>query len=83
MAEASDTLRIIKEANVACQVGFMRRFDPAYAESKKRIVAGDIGKPIYFKGVSRDPGVPSPVFVQNSGGVFLDMGIHDYDLARF
>lgn len=83
LAEASETLRIIKEANVVCQVGFMRRFDPAYAEAKTRIVAGDIGKPIYFKGVSRDPGAPSPVFVQNSGGMFLDMSIHDYDLARF
>jgi scyllo-inositol 2-dehydrogenase (NAD+) len=83
LAEASDILRIIQETKVACQVGFMRRFDPAYSEAKKRILAGDIGKPIYFKGVSRDPGAPHPEFIKFSGGMFLDMAIHDYDLARF
>jgi scyllo-inositol 2-dehydrogenase (NAD+) len=83
LAEASETLRFIKEAKVVCQVGFMRRFDPAYAEAKKRVAAGDIGKPIYYKGVSRDPGAPPPEFVKHSGGIFLDMGIHDYDLTRF
>lgn len=83
LQEASDVLRVLEETMVVCQVGFMRRFDPAYAEAKKRIARGDIGKPIYYKGVSRDPGSPPAEFIKNSGGIFLDLGIHDYDLARF
>ncbi|MFC4767114.1 inositol 2-dehydrogenase [Effusibacillus consociatus] len=81
--EADEVIQEINQNHVVCQVGFMRRFDPAYAEARKRILAGDIGKPIYFKGVSRDPGSPPAEFIKNSGGIFLDMSIHDYDIARF
>lgn len=83
LSEANEIIQLIQDSAVFCQVGFMRRYDPAYAEAKKRIVAGDIGKPIYFKAVSRDPIAPSPEYVKNSGGMFLDMSIHDYDIARF
>ncbi len=81
--EADEATRIVHENQVLCQVGFMRRFDPAYAEAKKRVAAGDIGKPIYFKGVSRDPGSPPPDYIAHSGGIFLDLSIHDYDIARY
>lgn len=81
--EADDVIQVIQEHNVACQVGFMRRFDPAYAEAKRRIEAGDIGKPLYFKAVSRDGNVPPEEFIKHSGGIFLDVAIHDYDLARY
>jgi len=81
--EAHDVIQTIKNHHVFCQVGFMRRFDPAYVEAKKRIAAGDIGNPIFFKGVSRDPGSPPASYIKNSGGIFLDFTIHDYDLARF
>ncbi|MFB5193519.1 inositol 2-dehydrogenase [Neobacillus sp. KR4-4] len=81
--EADEVIKAINENNVSCQVGFMRRFDPAYAEAKKRIEAGDIGKPIYFKGVSRDGNVPPEEFIKHSGGIFLDVAIHDYDIARY
>jgi scyllo-inositol 2-dehydrogenase (NAD+) len=81
--EATEIVELLKNSEVFCQVGFMRRYDPAYAEAKRRIMAGEIGKPIYFKGVSRDPEAPSPEYVKNSGGMFLDMSIHDYDIARF
>ncbi|WP_027417620.1 inositol 2-dehydrogenase [Aneurinibacillus terranovensis] len=81
--EADEVIRIIQENQVLCQVGFMRRFDPAYVEAKRRVLAGDIGTPIYFKGVSRDPGSPPAEFIKNSGGIFFDMSIHDYDVARF
>ncbi|UUD42543.1 Gfo/Idh/MocA family oxidoreductase [Bacillus pumilus] len=74
---------IIEENNIFCQVGFMRRFDPAYAEAKRRIEAGDIGKPIYFRGISRDPVAPSAEYIKNSGGIFVDVSIHDFDIARF
>ncbi|AMV11074.1 oxidoreductase [Geobacillus thermoleovorans] len=83
LEEADDIIQTIQETGVICQVGFMRRFDPAYAEAKRRIEAGDIGKPIYFKGITRDAGSPPAEFIQHSGRVFLDVSIHDYDIARY
>lgn len=87
--ETTDVIRMIKENNVLCQVGFMRRFHPAFVEAKKRIEAGEIGKPIYFKGFTRDNPPdkydisPSMQFLKHSGGIFLDLAIHDYDIARY
>ncbi|SKB02617.1 Gfo/Idh/MocA family oxidoreductase [Sporosarcina newyorkensis] len=81
--EADEAIEVIRKYNTICQVGFMRRFDPAYAEAKIRIAAGDIGVPLYFKGVSRDGNVPHEEFIKHSGGIFLDVAIHDYDIARF
>lgn len=83
LEEADRVIQAIRKNNVYCQVGFMRRFDSAYMEAHRRIQAGDIGTPLYFKGVSRDPGSPPEEFIKNSGGIFLDMSIHDYDIARF
>ncbi|WP_342045766.1 Gfo/Idh/MocA family oxidoreductase [Bacillus sp. OTU530] len=81
--EAHDIVQTIRKNGVFCQVGFMRRFDPAYAEAKRRIEAGDIGKPLYFKGVSRDPDSPPASYIRNSGSIFSDFTIHDYDIARY
>jgi scyllo-inositol 2-dehydrogenase (NAD+) len=81
--EAEQTIQVIKENGVICQVGFMRRFDPAYADAKRRIAAGDIGQPIYIKGITRDFGCPPAEFIKHSGGIFLDCSIHDYDIARY
>lgn len=83
LRDAEEVIKEIQQHNITCQVGFMRRFDPAYAEAKKRIDAGDIGKPLYFKGVSRDGNVPHEEFIKHSGGIFLDIAIHDYDIARY
>lgn len=83
LEEADEVISELDESGTFCQVGFMRRFDPAYVEAKRRIAAGDIGKPLYFKGVSRDGNVPHEDFIKNSGGIFLDVAIHDYDIARF
>lgn len=75
----------VKKSGVQCMVGFMRRFDPAYAAAKEKIEAGLIGKPVTFKAVSRDPFWPAHVDddPRVSGGFWVDMGIHDYDLARW
>jgi scyllo-inositol 2-dehydrogenase (NAD+) len=83
VAEADEVIQTIHDHNVICQVGFMRRFDPAYDDAKKRIEAGDIGEPIYFKGITRDSGSPPAEFIKHSGGIFLDCSIHDYDIARY
>ncbi|MDR1449990.1 MAG: inositol 2-dehydrogenase [Propionibacteriaceae bacterium] len=64
-------------------IGFNRRFDPAFAETHRRVAAGEIGRLEQLIIVSRDPTPPSPAYVAGSGGLFRDMTIHDFDLARF
>jgi scyllo-inositol 2-dehydrogenase (NAD+) len=83
-----DTLRlarVIKDAGILCQMGFQRRFDPPYAEAKQMIQEGAIGKPVYFCAFSRDPFPPPPWACDpnKGGGLFIDMLLHDFDLARF
>ena len=67
------------------QMGFMRRFDAGYASAKAQIDAGRIGTPLVFKATSRDPFRPSLEYAnpKSSGGMLIDMGIHDFDLARW
>ncbi|MHB1627108.1 MAG: Gfo/Idh/MocA family oxidoreductase [Bacilli bacterium] len=74
---------LARQRNVYCQVGFMRRYDSAYAFAKQQVAEGKIGKPIYFKAVSRDPDCPPEDYIKESGGIFTDLAIHDYDIARF
>ena len=78
-------LTAVKAAGVKLQVGFMRRYDPAYLAAKQKIDAGVIGTPVMFKSVGRDPKRTSLEFAHraNSGGLIMDMGIHDFDLARW
>lgn len=67
-------------------VGFMRRHDPSYAEAKRRIDAGEIGTPILFRGYSLDPEWVAEYLAKRSaknGCWFIDMTVHDYDLARW
>ena len=67
------------------QMGFMRRFDPGYAAAHRQIAEGRIGRPVVFKSTSRDPYPPSLEYANpaSSGGLLVDMGIHDFDLARW
>lgn len=83
LEESKEVMKKIEETGVICQVGFMRRFDPAYADAKRRIDAGEIGSPIYYKGFTRDQGAPPAEFIKHSGGLFIDCSIHDYDIARY
>ncbi len=81
--EALEVVKVIDETGIYCQLGFMRRYDPAYSHAKQRILAGDIGTPLYFKGISRDPSAPPENYIAASGGIFFDQSIHDFDIARF
>ena len=67
------------------QAGFMRRFDAGYMAAKKQIEAGIIGKPVTFKSIGRDPFCPDLEYARPSvsGGLILDMAIHDFDLGRW
>ena len=75
----------IEKSGMFFQMGFMRRFDAGYAAAKKQIEAGRIGQPLVFKATSRDPFRPSLEYANpaSSGGMLIDMGIHDFDLARW
>lgn len=75
----------VKQAGVKLQMGFMRRYDPPYTAAKQKILEGVIGTPVMFKAASRDPKRTSLEFAkrENSGGMIMDMGVHDFDLARW
>lgn len=83
--DAAYTKQVVQKNGNFFHMGFMRRFDPGYASAKEKIEAGEIGEPIVFKSTSRDPYRPSLEYAdpKMSGGLFLDMGIHDFDLARW
>jgi scyllo-inositol 2-dehydrogenase (NAD+) len=85
LAETHAVLDVIAQTNVPLQVGFMRRFDAAYTRAKALIDAGKIGQPITFKSIGRDPFCPRPEYADpaKSGGLIIDMAIHDFDLARW
>jgi myo-inositol 2-dehydrogenase/D-chiro-inositol 1-dehydrogenase len=73
----------IAALNPTVMVGFNRRFDPSFREVHDRIAAGDIGRLEQLIIVSRDPAPAPRDYLANSGGLFRDMTIHDFDLARF
>jgi inositol 2-dehydrogenase len=75
----------IAQAGMFFQMGFMRRFDAGYAAAHRHIAEGRIGTPLVFKSTSRDPFRPSLEYAnpKSSGGMLIDMGIHDFDLARW
>ncbi len=70
-------------AEAAVMVGFNRRFDPSFRQVRERVAAREIGRLEQLTIVSRDPAPPPPSYVAESGGLFRDMTIHDFDLARF
>jgi myo-inositol 2-dehydrogenase/D-chiro-inositol 1-dehydrogenase len=72
-----------KKAGVVFQVGFNRRFDHNFARIREYTLAGSVGDVQMIKISSRDPAPPSPAYAAVSGGIFIDMMIHDFDMARF
>jgi myo-inositol 2-dehydrogenase/D-chiro-inositol 1-dehydrogenase len=76
-------LASVERAGVKLQVGFNRRFDPDFRRVREAVALGTIGDPHILRITSRDPGPPPIEYVKVSGGIFLDMTIHDFDMARF
>lgn len=77
------TLDLVNKQRTFLQLGFNRRFDPSFSLLQKRVQSGEIGVPHLIKITSRDPACPSKEYCATSGGIFLDMSIHDFDMARF
>lgn len=83
LARAKDTLKTVEQANVKLMVAFQRRFDVEFKKIKESVDAGKVGSIHILKITSRDPAPPPIEFIKRSGGLFLDMAIHDFDMARF
>jgi myo-inositol 2-dehydrogenase/D-chiro-inositol 1-dehydrogenase len=83
LARIDQSLEAVKKAGVKLQIGFNRRFDPNFLRVRSAVESGEIGTPHIMHLVSRDPGPPPISYIKVSGGIFLDMTIHDFDMARF
>ena len=76
-------LQVVSDTDATLMIGFNRRFDPHFAALKASIDQGDIGAVEMITITSRDPGAPPAAYLKTSGGIFKDMSIHDFDMARF
>jgi myo-inositol 2-dehydrogenase/D-chiro-inositol 1-dehydrogenase len=83
LVEVDRALAAVDAAGVPFQIGFNRRFDPAHAAVGAAVADGEIGEPQLVRISSRDPAPPPLDYIRHSGGIFLDMTIHDFDMARF
>lgn len=82
LARADYCIAQVGERSARVMVGFNRRFDPATADLRRRVLAGEIGQLEQLIITSRDPAPPPTAYLQGSGGIFKDMSIHDFDTAR-
>ncbi|MBS1843115.1 MAG: inositol 2-dehydrogenase [Actinobacteria bacterium] len=82
LAEVDRALAVVEEAGVPFQIGFNQRFDLGHAAVAAAVAKGEVGEPQLARISSRDPEPPPASYARTSGGIFLDMTIHDFDLAR-
>ena len=78
-----EVLKVVKDTNVKLMLGFNRRFDKEFRKVRELVKNEAVGQPHLVKITSRDPGAPPVSYIEKSGGLFLDMTIHDFDMARF
>ena len=79
--KVNQVIQVLQQTQVPFFLGFNRRFDPSVMQLKKKIEEGEIGTPEIIKITSRDPAPPPLDYIPSSGGLFLDMAIHDFDMA--
>ena len=83
LAQIDSALDAVAKAGVKLQIGFNRRFDKSFQRVHEIVTSGELGRPCILSITNRDPLPPSLEFARVSGGMFLDMSIHDFDMARF
>jgi myo-inositol 2-dehydrogenase/D-chiro-inositol 1-dehydrogenase len=83
LARVRACLAVVEQAGGTLMIGFNRRFDPHFRAVRRAIDEGRIGEVEMVTLTSRDPGPPPPAYIRASGGIFKDMTIHDFDMARF
>lgn len=81
--QTREALAAVEAAGVSLQIGFNRRFDHNFSRVQEIVSEGRIGETHLIKITSRDPSPPHPDYIKVSGGLFMDMAIHDFDIARF
>jgi myo-inositol 2-dehydrogenase/D-chiro-inositol 1-dehydrogenase len=83
VVKIKEALEAVKKAGVKLQIGFVRRFDHNHKKVRDVVASGKLGKPHVVKITSRDPEGPPLSYIAVSGGIFMDMTIHDFDMARY
>lgn len=83
LEDIDEALAAVEDATVKFQVGFNRRFDPSFRRVREAVEHGEVGDPHLLHLISRDPAPPSLDYIERSGGLFFDMTIHDFDMARY
>jgi inositol 2-dehydrogenase len=83
LATTDRALAAVRMAGVRFQIGFQRRFDPDYQRVARLVRSGELGTPALLRATLRDITPPSAAYLATSGGIFVDMGVHDFDAARF
>lgn len=81
--QTKEALELVNQSGIKFQTGFNRRFDHNFKRVRELVEQGRIGDPHIIKITSRDPEVPPSEYIRNSGGMFIDMSIHDFDMARY
>ena len=81
--EIMEVKYLVDSKNLNLHIGFNRRYDPDFSSLKSSIVSGDIGTLHMIKIISRDPSPPPISYIEKSGGMFLDMTIHDFDMVKY
>src|SRR5437899_7294033 len=83
LAEADEALAAVARAGVTLQIGFQRRFDPAYERAHAAITAGELGRLFFLRSTTRDPEPPPEEYLRASPSIFTDTAIHDLDMLRW
>lgn len=83
VAKIREALDIVEKSGVKLQVGFVRRFDHNHKKVRDVVASGRLGAPHIIKVASRDPEGPPMSYIEVSGGIFMDMMIHDFDMVRY
>jgi len=83
LEDIKEMLAVVKKAGVKLQVGFNRRFDKSYRKVHDIVASNEMGRPCILNITNRDPEFPSMDFLRVSGGIFLDLVIHDFDMIRY
>lgn len=83
LADIDEVMQIVEDTGVKLQVGYNRRFDKSLQRVHQVVASGEIGRPCILHITNRDPEPPSLEYARTSGGMFLDMSIHDFDMVRY
>ncbi len=82
-AESRDVVARLADSTVPVQIGYNRRFDPAYVAAYEAVRAGELGRLSTVRSTTMDPAPPPPAYVAASGGIFRDCSVHDFDIVRW